>query len=92
MNSIPDDYNDASPPVAVADGGRRDVDSEGFSVPPQGYDRAIGTAAAPSGSRNLMDDDDDGDEGGDEFDGSRPVGDRSVFRRIIFLFVRTLLV
>ncbi|GAA6036244.1 hypothetical protein JCM8097_006855 [Rhodosporidiobolus ruineniae] len=34
------------------------VDSEGFSVPPEGYDRQIG-ASAGAGSGNLMDDDDE---------------------------------
>ncbi|GAA5964170.1 hypothetical protein JCM3765_005365 [Sporobolomyces pararoseus] len=34
------------------------VDSEGFSVPPKGYDRAIGEGVS---NRNLMDDDDDDD-------------------------------
>ncbi|GAA6015449.1 hypothetical protein JCM10207_008598 [Rhodosporidiobolus poonsookiae] len=33
------------------------VDSEGFSVPPEGYDRAIGAGAG--GNSNLMDDDDE---------------------------------
>ncbi|GJN93821.1 hypothetical protein Rhopal_006879-T1 [Rhodotorula paludigena] len=40
--------------------GAREVDAEGFSVPPRGYDRAIGEGQGQA--RNLMDEDDD-DEG-----------------------------
>ncbi|GAA5895696.1 hypothetical protein JCM6882_000372 [Rhodosporidiobolus microsporus] len=47
---------------AGAGGSPRVVDSEGFSVPPEGYDRAIGAGAnggSGSGSGNLMDEDDE---------------------------------
>ncbi|GAA5980641.1 hypothetical protein JCM5350_003575 [Sporobolomyces pararoseus] len=74
MNSIPDEYNETSTtnnsssgygtgapfvaePHSINEGAR--VDSEGFSVPPQGYDRAIGEG---TGNRNLMDDDDEDDD------------------------------
>ncbi|GAA6006138.1 uncharacterized protein JCM10292_006561 [Rhodotorula paludigena] len=44
--------------------GAREVDAEGFSVPPRGYDRAIGEAQTGQGqARNLMDEDDDEEQG-----------------------------
>lgn len=52
-------------PAAIQDGaaqpGGAAVDEEGYTLPPAGYDRDIG--AAPAGSTNLMDDDED--EAGD---------------------------
>jgi len=47
----------------VATSGAAAVDEEGYSLPPAGYDRDI--TAGPTGSSNLMDDDDDNDEAGD---------------------------
>ncbi|KPV72007.1 uncharacterized protein RHOBADRAFT_56144 [Rhodotorula graminis WP1] len=44
-------------------GGAPSVDAEGYSLPPDGYDRAIGDsgAGARGASRNLMDDEDEDD-------------------------------
>ncbi|GAA6007543.1 hypothetical protein JCM11491_004201 [Sporobolomyces phaffii] len=65
-------YGDGVPfvaePSSIGAGG---VDSDGFSVPPKGYDRAIGET---TGSRNLMDDDDDDDDLNDR----RPLGEKCV--------------
>ncbi|KWU43832.1 hypothetical protein RHOSPDRAFT_29511 [Rhodotorula sp. JG-1b] len=55
-------------PAAQAQGGQRrqEVDADGYSVPPQGYDRGIQETAAGRGGagrqRSLLDDDDDEDE------------------------------
>jgi len=80
MNSIPDNddvntssstgYGTGAPFVAEPNSiqGGAGVDSEGYSLPPKGYDRAIGET---TGSRNLMDGDDDEDE-----EDRRPLGER----------------
>lgn len=57
-------------PAAQAQGGQRrqEVDADGYSVPPQGYDRGIQETAAAAGrggagrQRSLLDDDDDDEE------------------------------
>lgn len=43
-------------------GGAQRVDAEGYSVPPEGYDRAIGDSGSRGAGRNLMDDEDDEDD------------------------------
>ncbi|GAA5929659.1 hypothetical protein JCM1841_004261 [Sporobolomyces salmonicolor] len=89
MNALSDfDQSQGSPAMQQQQGGftaepaqMTSVDSEGFTVPPAGYDRAIGESVAGGGAavgagRSLMDDDEE-----DE----RPLGETSAIPKLSIL-------